>query len=316
MKARGPILRRACTLALAAVLLLAPLGCQPRRAVAAEQASDSLFAWCEINPADPASYERGLAGAGVWATLVDRVCLMSSGQPQGAEWWAMVRRDAPNVALLPGVKTNGWLKGNLGNVAGWQAIAEQVRTAVDACGWPECLLENESAEEPLIAGQVMLEEAKLRRGLRLLPADVRIFWYRGHVAPYNARQHRLLEIVAEELSGRVEFLTAGWIDQVAESDADRLTCLAKDEALAPVIALALMYPPAVRPNDWRPAQVRDLAGRISAPRLIFYPGNANWLAAGQATVHAWYAAADDDAARLLPWLQPGSGPGWIQLPGD
>ncbi len=246
-----------------------------------------IVPWLEVNIADEAEIQNALAGLRVWRYVTDTACI-STGIGRAA-LFTRLRAEMPGMKIIPGFKTSGRVyHPGLDSIAGWQLVASDIAELAAAAGINQVLLENESAIDRYLKGQVAVNLDQLRVALRQLPPHIEILWYPGVSTTLDPgiqqRSTDLCRIVAETINPRfvdLSYADPGWPTWPPSWYARETLAAISPKPTFPIV----YFGASDNWQWWYESQVRTVLQQLSGkPDTLFYPGRARWVQSAQLIV--------------------------------
>ncbi len=247
-----------------------------------------VLPWIEVNKPHRQRYMNALGGILRWGSVTDTVIVSTApGVLEQLDMYDELRVDAPNMHVIPGVKTDPVLENGFDDPVGWAAIGNEVADMIERTGCNRVLLENESASQAYIEGREGIEWHKLAHGLRLLPRECTILWYPSVGGENTTKQGRMAglcdsvavncpKVVFVDLSrGSPTAVDHGW-SKLARERLDEI-CANRDGAS--VMPMQYFYPNNER--SWAYDQIRDALVAADSRDVIIYPGEVAWEEAAE-----------------------------------
>ncbi len=238
-----------------------------------------IIPWLELGPGQEA-LDNAAHGLLVWRLVAD-AAIISVG-PEDAPRLRRLHARIADIRIIPGLKTSPILiPAGFDSVAGWQKIAQAVRTLCEATGEKTIVFEHESAIKSYIDGRYVMNWGQLGAGLRLLPVDYAILWYPSAAMDGEilARYVRLAETVGE--LPNVRFIDhASFYAPKFVGAAGTLNAVRQLEAVARHPPVRLVY--CCGPDFWPYERVPEALRQIHEDTAIVYPGATRWVEAARA----------------------------------
>lgn len=256
--------------------------------------------WAECNQAPPhPNYVNVLEGCRAWAGISTVICVSSTIESCQAVYCAL-RVDAPEIAVLPGIKTSSALAApdgtRIDNVTGWAKVARSVALSSRICGSRFCVIENESGWNPYLRGEYEPDWVAVRTGLgQLARLDVQLLWYPAAVFADEVQYVRAQDFIRllVETVPNVRLVTLGWATPAAVRNALSRDRQIWNESLGvPCVDICYFYPAAVRPGDWRCWQLPYVIENCPTETFLVYPGLTTWAASAQECAEALSGSCD------------------------
>ena len=249
--------------------------------------SPRIVPWLEVNIADEAEIQNALAGLRVWRYVTDTACI-STGIGRAA-LFTRLRAEMPDMKIIPGFKTSGRVyHPGLDSIAGWQLVASDIAELAAVAGTNQVLLENESAIDRYLKGQVAVNLDQLRAALQQLPPHIEIIWYPGVSTTLDPgiqqRSTDLCRVVAETINPRfvdLSYADPGWPTWPPSWYARETLAAISPKPTFPIV----YFGASDNWQWWYESQVRTVLQQLSGkPDTLFYPGRARWVQSAQLIV--------------------------------
>ncbi|MBI4716477.1 MAG: hypothetical protein HY763_01615 [Planctomycetes bacterium] len=251
-----------------------PIGEPAGSAADRPAAAVRIIPWVELNTLSPAAFTEVVDGLLAWRSITDRAIV--STVPGHAGIYAELRRRAPDIRIIPGLKTASLLA-TFDSVEGWERVALDVERIVAATEAEEVLLENETAIKAYQRGDAPIDVARLREGLGKLPREVRYIWYPGIVGHKEETQRRYELVCAAVAELRdVRFTDHRFAGRRAVEDQWMKSARQRLKPLSRRPTLPILY---CYGDDrwWQDAELPRALALVEDPEVILYPGAKRWV---------------------------------------
>jgi hypothetical protein len=280
-------------LALLAIPVAPAIGCQTTRNAAGQaepqQQPDKsaepviLVPWIEVNTLATKRINHAVEGLLIWQKVTDTAIV--STRPDCAALYPELRRRLPGMRIIPGIKTHDRLP-RFDSVAGWKALAREVRAVCASSGENWVVFENEGAIKGYWRQEYDIDPGQLRKALKQLPDDVNYIWYPGYMltadSPETIRRAGLVaDIVNEVCNARIVDLTFSSPSDVrrrARPSIQQRAAAIKKTLKRPEIPMLYCY----GDRYWPDEQVLEAARYTDGGWVILYSGIEHWIGAAQA----------------------------------
>lgn len=257
------------------ILLTVSAFCVAQESVSPPDGRSRIVPWVEsTNSRRSIKIDDLVEGLLIWSEITDTAIVSTS--PGGESLYPVLRKRVPGMIIIPGVKTKDLLP-RFDSVAGWRAVARQVRVVCDASGQTRVLLENESASKKSMHGKYEIDLARFRKGLQQLPKGIEIIWYPSITGASEAQQQRcerLCRVAAEVLDVSFTDLSlncpAALRHRLSKVGTQRLDKIAKK----PTIPILYCYGPGSR--WWMDEEIPGALTHVKGGWVILYPGGKRW----------------------------------------
>jgi len=248
-----------------------------------------VIPWIEVNLGKREEIEKAVKGLRIWQKVTDTAIVSTTvGR---SRIYTRLRERVPGMHIIPGIKTAGYCS-PFDSVSGWRTIADEVSSMCRATGEQRIVLENETAlcskrlagRNDYWSAKVKLDFDELRRGLRMLPEGVEIWWYPSFVT--GKSQRALRHEQSAKLCRLVEDVCdVRFIDYEVSKPPDRnvwwnddLSRIRKQIAQRPSIPIIYLYGDDTR--YWPDERILEALARVPGEDAILYPGR-RWVEAAE-----------------------------------
>ncbi len=270
---------------------------QPARELADSLKRLKIVPWLEVNRGTRDEVENAVEGLLIWKDVTDTAIVTT--RIGRARMYVELKRRVPDMTIIPGLKTAGYVgySRRFDDLQGWGKIAAEVERLAHVTGEKRVVLENETALEGKAGdpskpcfwtGAAEVDFDRLKRGLRMLPAHVQVWWYPGFAV--SAKSPQLDDTWygrAENLGWAVEatcdvrFVVMShaqppernlWWTERAQKICDRV-------ASKPTLPIVYFGP---ERGYWPFERLEELLAGIDTPEVVVYPSAHAWVAQARA----------------------------------
>jgi hypothetical protein len=242
-----------------------------------------LVPWIEVNTLAAARINHAVQGLLIWQKVTDTAIV--STRPGCAALYPELRRRLPGMRIIPGIKTHDRLP-RFDSVAGWKALAREIRAVCASSGENWVVLENEGAIKGYWREEYDIDPDELRKALKQLPDDVNYIWYPGFMlnadkAVTRERADVVARIVNEVCNARIIDLTYSSPADIRRRGTKSVRQrIAEVEKLVkrPLIPMLYCYGDRYWPDERIPEAISNTGGGW----VILYSGIKHWIEAAQA----------------------------------
>ncbi len=224
----------------------------------------------------------------VWKTVTDTAIV--STMPNRADLYTELHRRAPEMRIIPGLKTWHSLE-RFDSVSGWRVIAREVSAIRATSGERVIVLENETALEDWVKGRETLDTRKLREGLALLPTDMQYLWHPSlWLSAGDEAQQRLMQVcqVVEEALRDVRFLDQKYNAHHSVNNARfaKASKVLHSIASRPTLPMQFFLGTDNKNVWWRDDQIDEALSYVrtdwgNSADVVLYIGQKRWVEAAQ-----------------------------------
>lgn len=234
--------------------------------------SPKIIPWVECNGGSASEIDACVQALLPWDRLTDTV-IVSTVPGKSAIYMTLSQR--LGMTVIPGIKTEPILQGDLASENGWGMIAEQVKLILANTGGNTFVFENETALNSYLEGTNTVDLSRLRISLALLP-KANYVWYPGITyATPGLKRERALALNAvvggvlncsftDHMYGHPQW--PAFKDWVSAHEAlQRLTLTPNTPIVWTYCCDGFCY--------WQPNQARYIIGMLAGfQNVIVYPG--------------------------------------------